>query len=48
MQGMRDALFALLGPPRPMDATIRLFEAKPLVQVNLWVEDCLILARQRV
>ena len=41
MPGMRDALFALLGPPRPLDATIRLFEAKPLVQVSLCAEKSL-------
>ena len=33
LQGMRDSLFTLLGPPRPLDATIRASEAKPLVQV---------------
>ena len=33
LQGMRDSLFTLLGPPRPLDATIRAMEGKPLIQV---------------
>ncbi len=33
LQGTRDSLFTLLGPPRPLDATIRAMEGKPLVQV---------------
>lgn len=40
MQGlhdMRNSLFTLLGPPRPLDATIRALEGKPLVQVCTWL-----------
>ena len=33
LQGMRDSLFTLLGPPRPLDATIRALEGKSLIQV---------------
>ncbi len=34
LQSRRDALFLLLGAPRPLDATIRVFEGKPLIQVS--------------
>lgn len=34
LQSRRDALFILLGAPRPLDATIRVFEGKPLLQVS--------------
>jgi hypothetical protein len=34
LQSRRDALFFLLGAPRPLDATIRVFEGKPLLQVS--------------